>query len=100
MRKLLHIISVFLFAVSSSAYAQDANKFSIGAAFISSGSVYSGVSSSSRFSPSRCQTAAPPSENSEDSVLPADTRIKVLWKNCTCVFLEIQDKSLDQPVIS
>jgi len=52
MRELSRIIAVFLCAVGSSADAQDANKFSIGTAFISSGSVYSGVSSSSRFSPS------------------------------------------------
>ncbi|MEL0326790.1 MAG: MipA/OmpV family protein [Burkholderiaceae bacterium] len=39
-------------AIASTAFSQDAKYFSIGAAFISSGSVYSGVSSSSRFSPS------------------------------------------------
>lgn len=50
--KLGWLFALSICAIASSAFSQDAKYFSIGAAFISSGSVYSGVSSSSRFSPS------------------------------------------------
>jgi len=50
--KLGWLFAVSICTIASTAFSQDAKYFSIGAAFISSGSVYSGVSSSSRFSPS------------------------------------------------
>ena len=52
MVKLGGLFALSICAIASSAFSQDAKYFSIGAGFISSESVYSGVSSSSRFSPS------------------------------------------------
>jgi len=52
MVKLGWLFALSICAIASTAFSQDAKYFSIGAALISSGSVYSGVSSKSRFSPS------------------------------------------------
>lgn len=52
MVKLGWLFALSICAIASTAFSQDAKYFSIGAASISSESVYSGVSASSRFSPS------------------------------------------------
>ena len=50
--KLGGLFALSICAMASSAFSQDTKYFSIGAALVNSGSAYSGVSASSRFSPS------------------------------------------------